>query len=74
LAFQTISRGRCTVKQPSSLQVKVGHTHDELRLRILNAVSPALRNLRINSDEQHAIFAQELQSALMPTVLFEWSL
>jgi hypothetical protein len=42
-------------------------THHELLLRILSAVSPALRNLKINSDEQHAIFAQELQSALRLT-------
>jgi len=25
---------------------------------------PALRNMKINSDEQHAIFAQDMQSAL----------
>jgi len=31
---------------------------------------PAQRNVKINSDEQHAIFAHELQSALRLTVGF----
>jgi hypothetical protein len=31
---------------------------------------PAYRNVKINSDEQHAIFAYELQSALRLTVGF----
>jgi hypothetical protein len=41
-------------------QTKVD-TPDELPARILQ---PAQRNVKINSDEQHAIFAHELQSAL----------
>jgi hypothetical protein len=49
-------------------------TRDELLWRILNAISPAVRNLVIISDEQHAIFAQELQSALRLTAPFELQL
>jgi hypothetical protein len=38
--------------------------------KIVNVNVPAQRNIRIHSDEQHAIPSHELQSALMLTVEF----
>jgi hypothetical protein len=45
------------------------HTEDELLAHIWMLL-PAKRQVKINSDEQHAIFARELQSALRLTVGF----
>jgi hypothetical protein len=46
-------------------------TPDELLSRKFDAiVLPAQRNMKIDSHEQHAIFTQELQSALRLTVGF----
>ena len=63
----------CPVSTPSDLCLcgwmysKVSGTktdiRDELLARILDAAANK-RNVKINSDEQHSIFAHELQSAL----------
>jgi hypothetical protein len=45
-------------------------TSDELPARILTILQPAQSNVKINSDEQHAIFAHESQSALSVTLGF----
>jgi hypothetical protein len=42
---------------------------DELLDRIMDAVAH-IRNVKMNSDEQHAMFSHELKSALMLTVEF----
>ena len=44
-------------------------TQDELLARILDAAD-RIKNVKINWDEQHTIFAHELQSALRLTVGF----
>ena len=44
-------------------------TPDELFARILDAAA-CIKNAKINSEEQHAIFAHEFQSALRLTVGF----
>jgi hypothetical protein len=38
--------------------------------RILDAAAHTQKNVKINSDEKHTIFAHELQSALRVTVEF----
>jgi hypothetical protein len=53
-----------------SLQVKGEHT-PRIALSHFEYCCLALRNWKIDSDEQHAIFAQELQSALRLTTLLE---
>jgi hypothetical protein len=47
-------------------------TQDELLARILDAAD-RIKNVKIKLNEQHAIFAHELQSALRLTVGF-WSI
>jgi hypothetical protein len=42
---------------------------DELLDRILDAAA-CIKNMKINSDEKHAIFAHELQSALKLTNIY----
>jgi hypothetical protein len=44
-------------------------TWDELLGRIMDAMA-SIKNVKINSDEQHATFSHELQSALMLMVEF----
>ena len=46
-------------------KTKLG-TLDELLTLVLNDAAP-IKKMKINSDEQHAIFASELQSALRLT-------
>jgi len=54
----------------SKIYKRTVDTPDELLARILDAATCGKKNVKINSDEQHAIFVHELQSALRFTVGF----
>jgi len=53
----------------SEVYIRMEDTRDESLARILDAAA-RIKNLKINSDEQHSIFAHELQSALRLMVGF----